>query len=319
MSPTELSRRAILAGAASVPALALPAAVAVALPAVVETAAPAPAAAVVELPDPDAALIALGERLKPAVTEAAKLDAISKRLHEACLKASRYDDYPDRLGDVRAMRAFKAASKKNGYSEAAHKWSDACELRNKLADAVLKIPSNSRIGDGIHAAAAIVFNHTYMVEETAEARDFLYEMSARAGFPVPAKITRKLSRKAVAAPKAKPDPILAAIEEHRRAWDDLGQCSDLDQAAIAGDKKAARKLKRLETAVADAQDNLVDIPPTTIAGAAALLAYAADFASNDNGEGWPDGEAWTDRRKYPWEVILHRNLAKALQTLAVPS
>jgi hypothetical protein len=43
MSPTNLSRRAILAGAASVPALALPAAVAVALPAVVQ---PSPAAAI---------------------------------------------------------------------------------------------------------------------------------------------------------------------------------------------------------------------------------------------------------------------------------
>ncbi len=50
MSSTNLSRRAILARAASVPALALPAPVAVALPAIVEPAAPAPAAAAIELP-----------------------------------------------------------------------------------------------------------------------------------------------------------------------------------------------------------------------------------------------------------------------------
>ena len=68
--------------------------------------------------------------------------------------------------------------------------------------------------------------------------------------------------KPLAAPaNARPDPILAVIEVHRRAWDDLGECSVLDQTASAGDKKAARKLKRLETAVADAQDKLVDIPP----------------------------------------------------------
>jgi hypothetical protein len=64
MSPTNLSRRAILARAASVPALSLPAAVAVALPAVVEPAAPASAAAVVELSNPDAALIALWRAAK---------------------------------------------------------------------------------------------------------------------------------------------------------------------------------------------------------------------------------------------------------------
>jgi hypothetical protein len=57
-----LSRRAILAGAASVPALALPAAVAVALPGVVEPAAPAPAAAAIE-PDPIIAAIAEHRRL----------------------------------------------------------------------------------------------------------------------------------------------------------------------------------------------------------------------------------------------------------------
>ena len=73
MSTKQLSRRAILAGAASVPALALPAAVAVALPAIVEPAGPAPAAAVVELPNPDAVLVALGEQLKAAAAEVARL------------------------------------------------------------------------------------------------------------------------------------------------------------------------------------------------------------------------------------------------------
>jgi hypothetical protein len=322
MSPTNLSRRAILAGAASVPALALPAAAAVALPAVVEPAAPAPAAAVVEVPNPDAALIALGEQLKVASAKAAKLNRVSSRLHDACLEASRYADYPDRLGNPEAKRAFHAMSKTNGYSEAADKWNDACELQNKLARAALKIPSNGRVGDGIHAAAAMALNDDYISSEYApEAQELLQEMSARAGFPVPAKIARKLGRKAVAAPKAKPDPILAVIEEHRRAWDDLGECSELDKAESRGDKEAGRKLNRLHKAVDDANANLIDIAPSTIAGAAALLTYAADFVAEGEGAngGWPDGEAWISRRKYPWEVILHRNLAKALQTLAVQS
>jgi hypothetical protein len=252
-----------------------------------------------------------------AVAKATKLERVSSRLHDACLEASCYEDYAERLGDVRARRAFEAMSKKNGYSEAADKWNDAAELRDKLAQAALKIPSNSRVGDGIHAAAAMALNND--LDDTYEIGELLQEMSARAGFPVPAKIARKLGRKAVAAPKAKPDPILAVIEAHKRAWDDLGECSVLDQAARRGDKEAARKLNRLGKAVDDATAKLVDLSPTTIVGAAALLAYAADFVSNDNGEGWPDGEAWTDRRKYPREVILHRNLAKALQALRVQS
>jgi hypothetical protein len=312
-----------------VPALALPAAVAVALPAVVDPAAPAPAAAIVELPNPDAALIALGEQLKVASAKADKLSKVSSRLYEACMQAGQ-KAFKAAGGDLskrrinrqqQAMdRAWGAMAKKNGYHDAYNKWNDACEPEKKLVQAILKIPSNSRVGDGIHAAAAMVLNDDYISSEYApEVQELLQEMSARAGFPVPAKIAKKLGRKVVATPKAKPDPILAAIEAHRRAWDDLGGCSKLDEAAGNGDKATARKLNRLGKAVNDANANLVDIAPTTIDGAAALLAYAADFASNDNGEGWPDGPAWISRHKYPWEVILHRNLAKALQTLAVQS
>jgi hypothetical protein len=64
---------------------------------------------------------------------------------------------------------------------------------------------------------------------------------------------------------------------------------------------------------------LVNIAPTTIGGVAAILAYAAEFVTNYDGAGWPDGEAWIGRHKLPWEVILHKNLAKTLQAMAVQS
>jgi hypothetical protein len=89
---------------------------------------------------------------------------------------------------------------KKSYSEAADKWNDACELRNKLARAILKIPANGRVGDGIHAAAAMALNDD--IEGAHEIGEFLHEMSARAGFPVPAKIAKKLPRQAAAAGKA---------------------------------------------------------------------------------------------------------------------
>jgi hypothetical protein len=98
-----------------------------------------------------------------------------------------------------------------------------------------------------------------------------------------------------------PDPILAVIEEHRRAWVQLG----LDLMETEGNEEAPQELDRLND--------------TTIGGVAAILAYAAEFVTNDDGAGWPDGEAWIDRHKLPWEVILHKNLAKTLQAMAVQS
>ena len=98
-----------------------------------------------------------------------------------------------------------------------------------------------------------------------------------------------------------PDPILTAIEEHRRAW-----------AELEPNEEAAQELDRLDAA-------LVNIAPTTIGGVAAILAYAAEFVTTYEGAGWPDGEAWIGRHKLPWEVILHKNLAKTLQAMAVQS
>jgi hypothetical protein len=105
-----------------------------------------------------------------------------------------------------------------------------------------------------------------------------------------------------------PDPILAAIEEHRRAWG-----SEFESMAREGNEEAIKELCESVDAA------LVNIAPTTIGGVAAILAYAAEFVTTYDGAGWPDGEAWIDRHKLPWEVILHKNLAKTLQAMAVQS
>ena len=123
----------------------------------------------------------------------------------------------------------------------------------------------------------------------------------------------------VASASAGPDPIFVAIEAHRRAWVDLDPCSELDQLATQGNKEAAQELERLGEGLDTAVVNLLNIAPTTIGGVAALLAYAAEFVSNDDGGGWPDGETWMSRHKLRWEVILHKNLAKTLQAMAVQS
>jgi hypothetical protein len=108
-----------------------------------------------------------------------------------------------------------------------------------------------------------------------------------------------------------PDPILAAIEEHRRAWG-----PEFDSMTREGNEEAPQELDRLLESVDAA---LVNISPTTIGGVAAILAYAAEFVTTYDGAGWPDGEAWIDRHKLPSEVILHKNLAKTLQAMVVQS
>ena len=49
-------------------------------------------------------------------------------------------------------------AKKNGYRAASDKWNAAGPVEQKLAAAILKIPSHTRIGDGVRAAATIVDN-----------------------------------------------------------------------------------------------------------------------------------------------------------------
>jgi hypothetical protein len=65
---------------------------------------------------------------------------------------------------------------------------------------------------------------------------------------------------------------------------------------------------------------LIDNPPTTTAGAAALLAYAVEYVHN--GGEWPDRDlrdyGEPDRKDWfeEWDVALHKSLARVLSTVA---
>jgi len=67
------------------------------------------------------------------------------------------------------------------------------------------------------------------------------------------------SRGALASPE--PDPIFAAIEHHRQAWEALNSAPHDDDQM------------RLHVAVLEAESAVVNIRPTTTAGAVALRAY----------------------------------------------
>jgi hypothetical protein len=117
------------------------------------------------------------------------------------------------------------------------------------------------------------------------------------------------------------DPIFAAIDTHKRAWAALDRdCSALTDAEADGDQQAQQTLDRLHDAIDDAETELLNVIPTTIAGASALLMYAADHVSAGNF--WPTGYVDEQPRSglsresgVSWEVILHRNLAKALPNI----
>jgi hypothetical protein len=140
----------------------------------------------------DAELIALGEQLKEASAKADKLRKPAHRLYAACREAGRYEDKSEPRAACHAR--FDAKSKENGYTRAADKWSAATKVEFRIARAILNIPSNSRVGDGIRAAAAVVDHHDIPCQESP----MLWEMAARAGFDLPASIAKDLRRMASA-------------------------------------------------------------------------------------------------------------------------
>jgi hypothetical protein len=140
----------------------------------------------------DAELIALGERLKEASAKADRLSEPAHRLHDACWKAARYEDHSEPRDACDAR--FQAKAKENGYTRASKKWNAACKVEHALARTILRVPSNSRVGDGIRAMAAMVDHHDIPCQESP----MLWEMAARAGFDPPASIAKDLKRVAAA-------------------------------------------------------------------------------------------------------------------------
>jgi hypothetical protein len=78
------------------------------------------------------------------------------------------------------------------------------------------------------------------------------------------------------------DPVFAAIEAHRAAWEVLAA----DYSRLADDETPAAqaKLEKLNQAVSDARDALANTEPTTMAGAIALLRYVSKYADERTDE-----------------------------------
>jgi hypothetical protein len=136
-----------------------------------------------------------------------------------------------------------------------------------------------------------------------------------------------------------PDPILAVIEAHRRAWADLGtECKN--QEVLEGEISSERRcsdpysiepgddprwialehaMRAVHSRIGNATDAMIEIEPTTIAGAAALLSYAAEHV-RVSGANWPEGyespepaSDWVKEHGLTWNTMLHMHIAKALK------
>jgi hypothetical protein len=142
---SKLSRRSIVASAAALPALAVPA---------VSIAATMPP----EDTEQDYAcgmiLFCLGERLKALMPRVAAAKLKSGMLHEEARAG-----LPDGYGvDDAIFRIWEERTAKNGHGQAYEEWNAVSTEQNEVARAILEIPSPDRISDGIRAAASLALN-----------------------------------------------------------------------------------------------------------------------------------------------------------------
>lgn len=142
---------------------------------------------------------------------------------------------------------------------------------------------------------------------------------------------RHLDTRPAAAQSLEADPILEAIERHRKAWRGLDAAAiargDLEEELPADKRRwkynipmslppsdctddprwieASIEEARACTRESEAQDALLDTKPTTIAGAIALLEHAAEYERKGDGLAWPE----------EWYMLMTTMLAGALRNM----
>lgn len=126
----------------------------------------------------------------------------------------------------------------------------------------------------------------------------------------------------LAAPSEAHDPIFAAIEAHRKACVNNNQCVDLEYSL--GDSDPMKPAAALATSEAidemfDLARKLLEIPPATAAGAAALLDYVSEGQHTINDD-WrfPDHsvEVQEDEDGESFHIAIMKHLASALTNIA---
>jgi hypothetical protein len=312
-----LSRRSLVATAAVLPALGVP-------------------AAAFATTDTDSRLLVLGEKLKPlwAKREALRQEVASTReICEAAAKAI-HGDEPGWGLNKAAWREYERMSQETGHDQLSDAFENVCNDVQKVAEAILEIPSHDPIGDGIHAAAALAIDDD--VENGFALVAVLEQMAHRAGFTLPAMGPIAAANEPT---PAAPDPVFAAIAAHRQAYlemmragancDSWNASADLEEAA-----DAAREIE------SETERELAAVVPTTMAGVIALLRYCEEHEEQrvvlpEDPKNWHSGDpdcASLLRATFEHETLLDKgngeplappmaywimqNVREALQSLA---
>jgi hypothetical protein len=134
-----------------------------------------------------ATLVELGEELKPLLVE---YFSLKPKWKSAYRKASDYAGFhrlgPDRTSEQQAaaQKRFEEASIRYGYNRICEQINSVSDRMQEIAKAIMCLPSDDRLGDGILAAASLVLNEE--CENAFEMAEVLWQMAARAGFTPPA-------------------------------------------------------------------------------------------------------------------------------------
>lgn len=116
-----------------------------------------------------------------------------------------------------------------------------------------------------------------------------------------------------------PDPIYHVLDQFRMAWAKMdAECSALDQADTP---EAHERLDQLNYAINRAEDALVEVVPTTLAGLQFMFEYLADFEGKGHllitrFEDSDDPKITTMHKEAMMPYFIHRNAARALARLA---
>lgn len=288
--------------------------------------------AIADATNADAELLALGARLEPIIAEWIEFRAIEANQREAWEKACLDADLPrldpasvsaDECRErdlVRSMVHYIGKDEDEAEAEAdldehgcSIKLESIDDRRFPLCDAILSRRATTARGVGVQArATSFYFPELWGDDdsETVPKRSFIESVSAFSGVvPVPveeasARSGALIPSRALKAPE--PDPIFAAIEAHRKAWDNLGCCSALDEI---GTPEAMAELDALWLVEENCRVALTN--PTTLPGAAALLRHLAQHESDcGHAPSLPLDRWWHETRL---------GIADALEKMAVAS
>jgi hypothetical protein len=165
---SKLSRRSLVSSVIALPALAVPAVASASMP-------------TADTSQPE--LLALGEQLKPLFAEWQRLDPLVSAAYQQAMEDAGFYKFPSgtrtRQQQAACEAGWKVAAKQSGYSKLYRQLNPICSKADQLAKRILEIEATDRVGDGIHAAAALFLN-----EPDGWSGEVLRRMATKAGFSV---------------------------------------------------------------------------------------------------------------------------------------